>query len=71
MRTRTAPPALWPDLGRERTLYRHGCGDRLRSAGEHRKERVTLRINLVALVRGKDGPQQGGAFGDSSSASVG
>ena len=52
-------PALRPVLSSEGALDRHGRGDRLRSAGEHHEERVPLGINLVTLVSGKRGPQQG------------
>src|SRR5712691_179426 len=50
--------ALRPGFGREGALHRHCRSDCLRGAGEHHEERVPLRIDLAALVRGKRSPQQ-------------
>ena len=51
-------PALRPDRWPRGRAGMRRRGDRLRGAGEHHEERVTLRIDLVPLVRGKRGPQQ-------------
>jgi hypothetical protein len=56
-------PTLRPGRGRQGALHRHGCRDRLCGTGEHHEERVPLRIDLVALVRGKCGPYQGAVGG--------
>lgn len=44
---------------RECALNRYRRSDRLCGPGEHHEERVTLGIDLAALVRGRRSPQQG------------